>query len=111
MLFTTQKLLIKTRVMEKLNLEANTISFHPKENQEIPVIKLCGNGDIFVKGKLIENDIEVVQGMRDFLKNSKPTDWSVMYAEYMLDISEGKLPTIPFSDSHKIFEWFKNKLK
>lgn len=27
------------------------------------------NGDIYVKGKLVENDKEVVQGMREFLQN------------------------------------------
>ena len=33
-----------------------------------PIIKFCENGDIFVKGKLVENDLEVVEGMREFLK-------------------------------------------
>lgn len=32
-----------------------------------PIIRLAGNGDIFVKGKLIENDKEVVAAMRTFL--------------------------------------------
>lgn len=31
------------------------------------IIKLCVNGDIYVKGKLVENDIEVVEGMRELL--------------------------------------------
>ena len=31
------------------------------------IIKLCPNGDIYVKGKLVENDKEVVQGMRELL--------------------------------------------
>ena len=34
----------------------------------LQLIKLCDNGDIFVKGKLIENDKEVVDAMREFLK-------------------------------------------
>ena len=46
--------------------ESNTIQFFTNENNEI--IKLCDNGDIFVKGKLIENDKEVVDAMREFLK-------------------------------------------
>lgn len=32
------------------------------------MLKLKSNGDIFVKGKLIENDKEVVEGLRLFLK-------------------------------------------
>jgi len=37
-------------------------------NREYPeMLKLCENGDIFVKGKLVENDIEVVDAMREFL--------------------------------------------
>lgn len=34
-------------------------------------IKLCPNGDIFVKGKLAENDKDVVNGMREFLGMAK----------------------------------------
>ena len=49
-------------------LEPNTISFTTTDTMEI--IKLCENGDIFVKGKLIENDKEVVDAMREFLKHS-----------------------------------------
>jgi hypothetical protein len=33
------------------------------------ILKLCENGDIFVKGKLIENDKEVVDALREFLKS------------------------------------------
>jgi hypothetical protein len=57
--------------MEKINLvpqEQNTIFFSQvdKSNQEI--LKLCENGDIFVKGQLAENDKEVVDALREFLK-------------------------------------------
>jgi hypothetical protein len=57
--------------MEAINLvpqEQNTIFFlHvDKSNQEI--LKLCENGDIFVKGRLAENDKEVVDALREFLK-------------------------------------------
>jgi hypothetical protein len=31
------------------------------------IIKFCKNGDIFVKGKLAENDKEVVDAFREFL--------------------------------------------
>jgi len=36
-----------------------------------PILLLKDNGDIFVRGKLVENDKEVVQGMRDFLSVHK----------------------------------------
>lgn len=32
------------------------------------ILKLCDNGDIYVKEKLIENDKEVVEGLRMFLR-------------------------------------------
>ena len=50
--------------IEKIT-EENNIVFFASGTEEI--IKLCENGDIFVKGKLIENDKEVVEAMREFL--------------------------------------------
>jgi len=35
------------------------------------MITLKPNGDIYVKGKLVENDIEVVDGMRELLRCHK----------------------------------------
>ena len=35
---------------------------------EQPALELHENGDIFVRGKLVENDKEVVDGLRDMLK-------------------------------------------
>ena len=46
--------------------QSNTIIFSTNVDNEM--IKLCDNGDILVKGKLIENDKEVVDAMREFLK-------------------------------------------
>jgi hypothetical protein len=46
-------------------LESNTITFTSATE---PILELKGNGDIFVKGKLIENDIEVVDALREFLR-------------------------------------------
>lgn len=40
------------------------ITFNHKDTE---IIKLCGNGDIYVKGKLIENDKELVEGLRFWL--------------------------------------------
>lgn len=47
--------------------EQNTI-FFAQDNSKREILKLCGNGDIFVKGKLTENDKEVVDALREFLK-------------------------------------------
>ena len=47
--------------------ENNTIQF--LTNEETVILKLCDNGDIFVRGNLIENDKEVVNAMREFLKS------------------------------------------
>jgi hypothetical protein len=58
---------MKDTLTLKPNLAPNTISFITKEFNAEPFIKLCENGDIFVKGKLIENDKEVVDAMREFL--------------------------------------------
>lgn len=33
----------------------------------LEIIRLCANGDIYVKGNLVENDKEVVQGFREFI--------------------------------------------
>ena len=34
---------------------------------DVPAIKLCSNGDIYIRGALIENDLAVVEGFRAFL--------------------------------------------
>ncbi len=58
----------KVLKLKSSDLEPNTIQFRTTDTTEI--IKLCENGDIFVKGKLIENDKEVVDAMREFLIDS-----------------------------------------
>jgi len=35
------------------------------------ILKLEANGDILVKGKLIENDKQVVDALRDFIRGNK----------------------------------------
>jgi hypothetical protein len=42
-----------------------------KNNGTKELLKLCQNGDIFVNGKLVENDKEVVDGLREFLKGQQ----------------------------------------
>jgi hypothetical protein len=46
-------------------MEANNFTFNTGSEE---ILKFCANGDIYIRGKLVENDKEVVQGMRDFLK-------------------------------------------
>ncbi|PFK16608.1 hypothetical protein [Bacillus cereus] len=38
---------------------------------EQEIVSLKSNGDIFVKGNLIENDKEIVDGLKEFLKLSR----------------------------------------
>ncbi len=47
--------------------EQNTV-FFMQDNGVREILKICGNGDIFVKGRLAENDKEVVDALREFLK-------------------------------------------
>lgn len=47
-------------------LTESSIHFLASNSQEM--LKLCGNGDIYVRGRLVENDKEVVDAMRQFLK-------------------------------------------
>jgi hypothetical protein len=57
--------------MEPINLvpeEQNTILFLQVDESSQEILKLCENGDIFVKGKLAENDKEIVDALREFLK-------------------------------------------
>jgi hypothetical protein len=56
--------------METINLipkEKKTTFFLQVDNLNQEILKLCENGDIFVKGRLAENDKEVVDAMREFL--------------------------------------------
>lgn len=65
---TNSEVEIKFGTPEK-ELEPNSIVFHTTTNN--PILKLCPNGDIFINGRLAENDKEVVEGMRLFL-NGEP---------------------------------------
>ena len=48
-------------------VEPSTI-FYQGSNTNTPILELKANGDILVKGKLIENDKQVVDALREFLK-------------------------------------------
>jgi hypothetical protein len=50
-------------------MEPNTITFQ-NNGESTPIIELKANGDIYVKGNLIENDKELVDAMREFLNKA-----------------------------------------
>jgi hypothetical protein len=39
------------------------------QNPSIEIMRFELNGDIYIKGKLVTNDMEIVQGMRTMLKS------------------------------------------
>lgn len=53
--------------VDSLDPQGTSITFNVGDEQ---IIKLSANGDIFIKGKLADNDIEVVDGLRQFLTDS-----------------------------------------
>jgi hypothetical protein len=60
----------KLRNISKFDLDSESnIVFQVGDTNEF--IKLCSNGDIYVKGKLIENDKELVDGLREWLGRMK----------------------------------------
>jgi hypothetical protein len=71
-----------------LKSEPNTISFTVGEFIETPFIKLSGNGDIFVKGKLVQNDLELVNALREFLIKSKEMHKQEIENAYRFGLSD-----------------------
>lgn len=55
-------------------LEDGTLTFNIASHTPAEIVRFCANGDIYVKGKLITNDIEVVDGLKEFLRLSKQTE-------------------------------------
>jgi hypothetical protein len=51
-----------TILIPKMNADILYIGHDSKE-----ILKISNNGDIFVKGRLVENDKEVVDALREFL--------------------------------------------
>lgn len=49
-----------------VDTKQNNIVFHIKD-LDVPIIELKENGDIFVKGNLIENDKELVNALSEFI--------------------------------------------
>ena len=48
------------------NLAENAIIFNVT-GLDVPVLELRQNGDIMVKGNLVENDTELVDALREFI--------------------------------------------
>lgn len=65
MLYTKSEITGRFLTPEELNKHLNSINFNCGGKE---IISLRENGDIYVKGKLIENDKEVVEGFRQFLR-------------------------------------------
>jgi hypothetical protein len=65
---TKINLLPKEQSTILLPIEKNTIYFMQVDKSKQEILKLCENGDIFVKGRLAENDKEVVDAFKEFLK-------------------------------------------
>jgi hypothetical protein len=53
------------KLTPKSDLEPDTVYF---SNERKEMLKLCPNGDIFVYGRLADNDKEVVDALREFLR-------------------------------------------
>jgi hypothetical protein len=51
--------------------EAGGFSFFLAANTVTPMLELKANGDIMVRGKLIENDKELVDGLREWFRLAK----------------------------------------
>jgi len=99
---------INTLVLKPSELESNTINFFTNMSAPEATLKLCANGDIYVKGKLVENDIEVVEGLREFLDqvNKKSEEsWEDIHEEY----SKDEYPAFggPFTHAMTFIEWLK----
>jgi len=63
-------LIFHNRDLNKLARDTSHDSIILKVGEQ-EIVSLKSNGDIYVKGRLIENDKEVVDGMREFLRLSR----------------------------------------
>lgn len=59
----------KVLVLKKAeDFQKDTVFFSMDKNRN-EILKLCPNGDIFVKGRLAENDKQVVEALKEWLNN------------------------------------------
>jgi hypothetical protein len=57
-------------IMQELEFNnKNTINFIVND-LEYPILSLRENGDIYVKNKLVENDKEIVEALREFIRKT-----------------------------------------
>jgi len=81
---------------EPINNEEN-IKFIINE-EPIPMLELRGNGDILVKGKITKNDMEVVDGFKDFLAKAKEREINQIKATDPIIPSPEKKETVYLKD-------------
>jgi hypothetical protein len=81
--------------------KTNNIKFSIKEKD---VIEFCGNGDIFVKGKLVENNKEVVTALKEFLSYHSHPDRP---KPYWIKVDNDK--SYSFADDSEFLCALKNK--
>jgi len=79
---------LKGKAREMSAPQDSNIVFSVGNNESKEMIKLCGNGDIFVKGKLIERDEELVQGMKDFLTQNNKSKENAELTQAVKDLAE-----------------------
>jgi hypothetical protein len=58
----------KSKKSDTVNMEGTDreIIFYAGPNDSIEMLKLSANGDIYVKGKLVGNDIEIIEVLKEF---------------------------------------------
>jgi hypothetical protein len=92
--------------ISELAIPKQDIIFWIKNKQ---IIKLDENGDIYVKGKLIQNDIEVVEGFKEFLQNNNSDNldfkniYNIKGELYLRDISNAK--KMAMNDGYELFRF------
>ena len=59
-------------ILKDESIVENVITFYINMDTDAPeeMVRFNSNGDIFIKGKLVENDQQVVEGFREFLRRS-----------------------------------------
>lgn len=68
-----------------LDSQENTIIFQVGSYKEF--LKLCPNGDIILKGNIVENDLDIVDGMREMITNYK-TEYHLQDSLLAVKLSE-----------------------
>jgi hypothetical protein len=94
-------------------VETKTINFYSAKSQNA-ILALYENGDIFVNGRLAENDKEVVDAMREFLlregliKNKEMTEFDKESALDSIRNIERAINYLDNTECNNFFEITKN---